>query len=114
MRDQETERNPCRCPNGPTQTTTQRERHVPFGGMALSPLLTGERRASGTLYTLPMRKNMKILFVFLMLAANWAYAEDLTSDDYHAMAVALAKCSGYWKVCFPKTHITLNQAANRS
>ena len=48
-----------------------------------------------------MRKNMKILFVFLMLAAGWAYAEDPTSDDYHAMAVALAKCSGYWKAMIP-------------
>jgi hypothetical protein len=48
-----------------------------------------------------MRKNMKILFAFLMLAASWAYAEDPTSDDYHAMAVALAKCSGYWKAMIP-------------
>jgi len=44
-----------------------------------------------------IEKKMKILFVFLMLAASWAYADDPTSDDYHAMAVALAKCSGYWK-----------------
>ena len=48
-----------------------------------------------------MRKNMKILFVFLMLAVSWAYAEDPTSDDYHAMAVTLAKCSGYWKAMIP-------------
>jgi hypothetical protein len=48
-----------------------------------------------------MRKNMKILFVTLMLAAGQAYAEDPTSDDYHAMAVALAKCSGYWKAMIP-------------
>jgi hypothetical protein len=48
-----------------------------------------------------MRKIMKILFVFLMLATSWAYAEDTTSDDYHAMAVALAKCSGYWKAMIP-------------
>jgi len=48
-----------------------------------------------------MIKNMKALFVFLMLAANCAYAEDPTSDDYHAMAVALAKCSGYWKAMIP-------------
>ena len=44
---------------------------------------------------------MKILFVFPMLAASWAYAEDPTSDDYHAMAVVLAKCSGYWKAMIP-------------
>ena len=36
-----------------------------------------------------------------MLAASWAYAEDPTSDDYHAMAVVLAKCSGYWKAMIP-------------
>ena len=44
---------------------------------------------------------MKILFAFLMLAASWAYAEEPTSDDYHAMAVVLAKCSGYWKAMIP-------------
>ena len=48
-----------------------------------------------------VRKNMKTLFIFLMLAASWAYAEDPTPDDYHAMAVALAKCSGYWKAMIP-------------
>ena len=36
-----------------------------------------------------------------MLATGWAYAEDPTSDDYHMMAVALAKCSGYWKAMIP-------------
>lgn len=44
-----------------------------------------------------IEKKMKTLFVFLMLAASWAYADDPTSDEYQAMAVALAKCSGYWK-----------------
>jgi hypothetical protein len=48
-----------------------------------------------------MRINRKILFVSLMLAASWSYAEDTTLDDYHAMAVALAKCSGYWKAMIP-------------
>ena len=36
-----------------------------------------------------------------MLAASGAYAEVPTTDDYHAMAVALAKCSGYWKAMIP-------------
>lgn len=44
---------------------------------------------------------MKILFVSLILAASCAYAENPASDDYHAMAVALAKCSGYWKAMIP-------------
>ena len=35
------------------------------------------------------------------MATSWAYAEEPTSDDYHAMAVALAKCSGYWKAMIP-------------
>jgi hypothetical protein len=50
---------------------------------------------------LPVRKNMKIFFICLMLAASQAYAEDPTPDDYHVMAVALAKCSGYWKAMIP-------------
>ena len=48
-----------------------------------------------------MKKNWKILFVFLTLASSCSYAEDTTLDDYHAMAVALAKCSGYWKAMVP-------------
>ena len=53
----------------------------------------------------------KILFVFLMLTAGWAYAEDPTPDDYHAMAVALAKCSGYWKAMVPPMKRTNNPAS---
>jgi hypothetical protein len=44
---------------------------------------------------------MKILFVLLMFAASWAYAEDPTSDDYHDIAATLAKCSGYWSAMLP-------------
>ena len=54
---------------------------------------------------------MKILFAFLMLAASWAYAEDPSPDDYHAMAVALAKCSGYWKAMIPPMKKTNDPAS---
>ena len=54
---------------------------------------------------------MKTLFISLMLAASWAYAEEPTTDDYHAMAVALAKCSGYWKAMIPPMKRQNNPAA---
>ena len=54
---------------------------------------------------------MKILFAFLMLAASQAYADDPGPDDYHAMAVALAKCSGYWKAMIPPMKKTNDPAS---
>ena len=54
---------------------------------------------------------MKALFVFLMLSTSWAYAKDPTLDDYHAMAVSLAKCSGYWKAMIPPMKKTNDPAS---